>query len=203
MKKSRIKVIPQTEDYGYDLYNMIENGERQLIEKFVKPDSILFDVGANLGNWSLEALDFEPNAPIYCFEKTHLEELKKNLEKYPQVSIGESVHLDAFCSSNNLDGIHFLRIDAKNWDVLETAPLLLSQKKIVSIQFEYSPLSPTLKKTMELLTGHGYVLFRVFSFGLIHMSHWKEWLSSPRYCNYFAIQRSAISQCEPMQFDPC
>lgn len=213
MKKTTIRVIPQTEEYGYDLQEIAINGEAALIEKFIAPSSTIFDVGSGEGVWDQELLRFEPKTNLYCFESEPLlcERLKEKLASHPQAQVHcksldgiSSETLDEFCQTNGILGINLLRLHSKSLSVLDGATRLLSENRIVSLQFgtpqNSLATSSLLKPTMEKLSRQNYTLFRVFSHGLIHMSHWKDWLDSPKYCNYFAIQRSQISQCEPMIF---
>lgn len=53
------------ENYDYDPYT---NGERWLLEQVARPGSTLLDVGANIGDWTLMALEVEPSASIHAFE---------------------------------------------------------------------------------------------------------------------------------------
>src|SRR5271156_4276378 len=51
----------QTEKIGYRNCNSLTNGELTLIRHFLKKDDIVFDVGANRGEWSRFALEKEPS----------------------------------------------------------------------------------------------------------------------------------------------
>jgi FkbM family methyltransferase len=53
---------------GYS-YNFEKNGERRLLERLaeIKPTTV-FDVGANVGDWSLVASALMPQATVHCFE---------------------------------------------------------------------------------------------------------------------------------------
>ncbi len=52
-----------------DPYNFYENGEYELVAKCASrnPD-VIFDVGTNVGEWSLIAHQMSPQARIHCFE---------------------------------------------------------------------------------------------------------------------------------------
>ena len=204
MKKVKLKVIPQTEQFGYELQDLETNGEKELLQKLLRPSSVLFDVGAKNGAWTLAALQIEPNIYAYAFESDDslYPKLKKTLSSYAgarALSLS-SLTLDQFCASEGVQGIDFLKIGSKPMTVLEGAKNLLTEKKIPNIQFAYGKDFPHLKDLALLLTKHNYVLFRIFSHGLIPMSEWKAWLENGQYCNYYAILRSQISQCEPMIF---
>lgn len=46
------------------------NGEKRLLHDVLsqRPNAVVFDVGANRGNWTQEALRVNPRATIHCFE---------------------------------------------------------------------------------------------------------------------------------------
>lgn len=81
------KVFPQSNEtlqIGNNDNNFVQNGEQQFLFNSVKKGAIVFDVGANKGNWSKVVLDnfkdiklasFEPVPEIYG-------ELQKNLSGY-------------------------------------------------------------------------------------------------------------------------
>ena len=64
-----LKIYEQTESLGYnDLCDMLNNGEKYILDNFLKPNQIVFDVGSNVGDWSQLALEIEPSLQISCFE---------------------------------------------------------------------------------------------------------------------------------------
>jgi FkbM family methyltransferase len=44
------------------------NGEFALLRAYLQPGMVAFDVGANLGNWTMQALAIQPSLRIYAFE---------------------------------------------------------------------------------------------------------------------------------------
>ena len=208
MKKSRLKVIPQTEQFGYGINDIETSGEKELFAKLLSPGAVLFDMGAERGTWTLAALQIEPNIYSYSFESDALlyTELKGALAPYKKANVYpvSSLPLDQFCFSKGLQAINFLKVGAKNIALLKESENFLAQGRVPNIQFvynkEFSERGISLKDAMQFLSSQNYVLFRVFSHGLIHMSQWKDWLDNEQHCNYFAILRSNISQCEPMTF---
>jgi FkbM family methyltransferase len=63
-------------------YNFNVNGERSILNKIkMKQLSVLFDVGANIGDWSNMALSIFPNAHVFSFElsKETFQTLQSNL----------------------------------------------------------------------------------------------------------------------------
>lgn len=75
-------------DFNYDFD---ENGERLLMDVLRKHSiDVVFDVGANVGDWSRIATAAFPNAQIHAFELSERtrEELKRNLQG-PQFNVSE------------------------------------------------------------------------------------------------------------------
>ena len=44
------------------------NGERKALEKFINRSHVIFDVGANEGDWTKTVLSMRPDVAIHCFE---------------------------------------------------------------------------------------------------------------------------------------
>jgi FkbM family methyltransferase len=102
--------------------------------------------------------------------------------------------LDAFCTAHNIDNIDFLKIDTEGseFSVLKGAKNLLQENRIKAVQFECGSTysdgpGVRVKEVMQLLAQAGYVIFRIFSEGLVHISRWEDELENNNYCNYFAI----------------
>jgi FkbM family methyltransferase len=55
-------------EMGYNNYNMLTNGESLIIEEFINPGDIIFDVGANIGEWSQKILSKNRDIKLYAFE---------------------------------------------------------------------------------------------------------------------------------------
>jgi FkbM family methyltransferase len=53
---------------GYNLCDMKVNGELSVIKTFIAPGAVVFDVGANKGDWSNDVFRHHPNVSIYAFE---------------------------------------------------------------------------------------------------------------------------------------
>lgn len=58
---------PEASNWGFDDGNFHTNGEERMLN-CLEPESIVFDVGANWGSWSLMALQKEPRLLLYSFE---------------------------------------------------------------------------------------------------------------------------------------
>ena len=119
---------------------------------------------------------------------------RKVLNSIPVKKIDIQVtYLDKFCQDNNIDHIDFLKIDTEGceWDVLQGANDLITNKKIPIIQFEYGGTYPdadiTLQQVYTYLTSKGYAIFRINSDGLIHTPQWKKKLENFHLSNYLAV----------------
>jgi len=128
---------------------------------------VIFDIGGNVGKWSLEVLKILPDVKkIHMFEPSSsiCSIAKKNLKKYnvviSQKAVSEktgkkifyeyglsetsSIHRNDDRSeenSNEIDQIDFLKIDTEGHDifVLKGAKGMIQKQKIRYIQFEYGP----------------------------------------------------------------
>jgi len=71
---SRLKEItiyndsPSFDKKGFAGPNIKQNGEFKIIKNIVKPGDIIFDIGANIGDWSKAIFSVSPNTFIYAFE---------------------------------------------------------------------------------------------------------------------------------------
>jgi len=54
--------------FGTNNDDMYSNGEFNIAQKFIKRGDVVFDVGANHGNWTKMVLTLAPLQLIYCFE---------------------------------------------------------------------------------------------------------------------------------------
>jgi FkbM family methyltransferase len=85
-------VVQASENMSYDITT---NGEalvlRQIAESTKGRPPVLFDVGANLGDWSREALTAIPDAKIYAFElvPSTASRLRKAFQNDARVTVNE------------------------------------------------------------------------------------------------------------------
>ncbi|MCX5921929.1 MAG: FkbM family methyltransferase [Candidatus Dependentiae bacterium] len=72
---------PDFDTVGYDNCTMESNGELPIIESMIKNGDIVFDVGANKGEWSQHVLASKSNIRLYAFEPipTIFNQLQKNI----------------------------------------------------------------------------------------------------------------------------
>lgn len=57
-----------SDDLGYDNCNMYLNGEHLIIKNFINYNALVFDVGANRGEWSKLVLNENTHVNLYAFE---------------------------------------------------------------------------------------------------------------------------------------
>lgn len=69
--------------------NSMSNGEFLLLDTFLRPGDILFDVGANIGEYSGYALKACPTSIVYSFEPVPntFRQLQRNLNSYKNVHV--------------------------------------------------------------------------------------------------------------------
>ena len=92
--------------FEHPTYDVAINGERMLLLNVIsKPDPLLFDVGANIGDWSSMAKKKFPKARIQCFEMNQetAKILEKNCRKLTDITVhsiglGDSTHTAEFYS---------------------------------------------------------------------------------------------------------
>jgi len=234
---------------GYNNSSMVTNGEYNVIKKLIKPHDVIFDIGANRGEWSSAVLSIVSNIDkIYAFEPIPVifnvlseKMLNKPIKAYelalsdvngmrdfllysqneqvselssfysrpilynllgikPKIITVKSATLDKFCCEKNIKHIDFLKIDTEGSElaVLKGAQAFLKNKAIQHIQFEYggtyTDAGTTLKQVMSLLTSCEYVIFRIFSKGLIHIASWDDSLENYAYSNYVAVLKENAYQ---------
>lgn len=53
---------------GYEFGNPSRNGEYRFLRSYLKGGMVVFDVGANTGNFTDQALSLEKDLEVHCFE---------------------------------------------------------------------------------------------------------------------------------------
>lgn len=107
--------------------------------------------------------------------------------------------LDAFCKREKIPSIDLLKLKVEGNELfaLRGASNLLKRGAIKAIQFEYgysfSGSKTTLKLVYQLLSSHGYLLFRIMPHGCIFLPSWSETFENFQYSNFFAILPSALN----------
>lgn len=237
-----LQYSPATAKLGCGEWNITLDGELVLMKELLQPSSVIFDVGGNLGEWSLYAVQTEPTIKLMTFEPvpdayTRLKEILtkyKNIEVYnlglsnkngssnfyyyndnqqewglsgfyyrevlhgdhpePEIISVQHQTLDDFCLAHDISEIRFIKIDTEGseWNIINGAQRMLKNHQIHALQFEYGgcyiDAKVTLEQVMRLLTSHNYVIFRIYSEGLIHIPQWKAELENYDLCNYCAFR---------------
>lgn len=205
----------------------------------------VFDVGANIGEWSQAFLEQAPeeatSVQVHAFEPfpaTH-ETLQGNLSRWniadrvqshnlalssstgthtfyavgdnigvnslhPHESsiTSEASHettvqtetLDDFCQRNNIQHIHFLKVDTEghDYDVLTGAKHMLAQGAIDILQFEYNArwiiAEHFLRNVFQLLEPFGYRLGKVTPKGVEFYDTWHYELETFVEANILAMK---------------
>ena len=100
------RVISQAEGRGFDsgLSNEVELLSR-LLDTFKISDPVIFDVGANVGDWSLRISKKYPRAAVYAFEpsRSTYVELQKRTEKNTSINCFNL----GFSDSKSSSTLHF------------------------------------------------------------------------------------------------
>lgn len=79
--------------FGHDNCNMASNGEQLALTTLIKDTDIVFDVGANVGDWSKCVFSTAPHARVYAFEPIPeaFSILEKNLKNHPATVFNTAV----------------------------------------------------------------------------------------------------------------
>lgn len=224
-------------------------GENKIIKTFIHENDVVFDLGANLGNWSQYVLSQTKPQIIYAFEPLPdiFQQLQKNLNNLPMLLYNMAMNnmngectfyeciahpgsdqlsslydkpyqfatkplsvtsqtLDHFCQEHQVLHINFLKIDTEGaeYAIFQGAKQLLAHQAIDYIQFEYTATYKNAKATLEsvcrLLAQHGYVVFKIFPFGIIHLAKWIPAMEDYQYSNFFAVHPQHATGLNPTQF---
>lgn len=95
----------ETEKLGYGEWHIEIDGELGLIEHFIKPGNLVFDVGGNHGEWSTWALKTEPTIQIVAFEPVPsvFESLRYALQNFSNVQLFNC----ALSNESGLTNLHY------------------------------------------------------------------------------------------------
>jgi glycosyltransferase involved in cell wall biosynthesis/precorrin-6B methylase 2 len=202
IEADRIKFIPELTNQASVWH---EQKEQKLMRSLIKPDAIVFDIGANQGDYTLlmsqlvgyfgRVYAFEPTAQLNHQIQQKLDRYQFKNTKVYQDRVGD-ITLDLFCQEQNIKKIDYLKIDVEGAEseVLKGAKNLLKQKEIQFIQFEISQkmlegLQKQAKETFDILIANGYECHRIDSNGEI--GEWAE-DSNSFYGNYIAFPKLPI-----------
>lgn len=79
----------KTKHLGYGEWLIDKDGELDLMQQLIRPGDIVFDVGANVGEWSLFALQLNIPIQLYAFEPLPLvfSDMQAHLSHYPHAQV--------------------------------------------------------------------------------------------------------------------
>ena len=180
----------------------INNSEIRVIQQFIYSDSIVFDVGANVGNWSAQVLYHQPDVELHLFEpipqiyhkliQNYADQLKQGNIFLNNIGLSRPT-LDQYCEQNNIYHIHFLKIDTEGaeLDVLLGAHQFLKSGSIDIVQFGYGDTyhdtNTTLKQIYDLLDNFNYYIFKIESDSLEFIPLFLPEYEDYQYSNFLAI----------------
>ncbi len=106
--------------------------------------------------------------------------------------------VDQFCAQRGIAGIDLLKIDVEGHDlaVLRGARQMMQRGAIRTIQFEFGPTNLSSRTTFYdfwALLSPSYAIYRVLPSGIRRVDRYEEWKEVYLTSNYFAIQRSLLS----------
>ena len=102
--------------------------------------------------------------------------------------------IDAYCKENNIDRIHFLKIDIEGHELkaLSGAKEMISENKIEVIQFEFGGCnidSRTYFQDFYYLLKDKYRIYRILKDGLFEIPAYKETYEVFITINYLAVRK--------------
>ena len=101
---------PEFDTIGFDNSVSTANGEFVLMPKIIKPGDVVFDIGANTGEWSRQVLASVGRVVIQCFEPVPdtFEQLRMNLG-----NCGVGMHKFAMSNSNGTKTFNYYNQNTK------------------------------------------------------------------------------------------
>lgn len=108
-------------------YNISSNGEKALVNEILldQKQPVVFDIGANVGDWSRMVRDVNPNALLYCFEisqKTFKElsegdwiDDRVHLYDFGLSDKDEKIKIKSFANNKLTSAVNFPHSDPFEW----------------------------------------------------------------------------------------
>lgn len=133
--------------------------------------------------------DFSGLASVY---QRNLKHFGVDMDASEEISI---TTIDKFCSSSNINHIHFLKLDIEGHELkaLIGAKKMIMSKKIDMIQFEFGGCnidSRTYFRDFFYLLKEDYKIYRILKDGLFELNQYKESYEIFLNVNYLAIRKS-------------
>ena len=172
--QEEIKIVPNNSSamhIGYNNCDMQSNGELLIINHCIKEHDTIFDIGANVGEWSAHVLEHITPSALYAFEPQPevYSKLKNRFERYNYIypynyAMGEKNGIITFfCYKNNeLSGFFTRKVIKEQPYKTEVTTICLdnfcTQNNIQTIDFlkidtEGAELS-VLQGAQKLLANH-------------------------------------------------
>ena len=202
--------------------DIVTDGEKRVIETYIKPGDIVFDVGARVGEWSrhvpkgVELYAFEPDPEARLewssrvssyalsdrvgtveFYNTSLSLynicLKPEMETTQAV---ETITVDCAAEALEIDHIDFLKLDIEGgeWAAIKGAEGLIKAGKIKHIQFEYGPCYPAAKATLtEVFRFLKTNGYDVYKIHPDRIERVYTPVEDYRYANFLAIRKEIVN----------
>jgi FkbM family methyltransferase len=110
---------PEFNDIGYYNYDSNSNGELLVIKELIKDGDVVFDVGANVGNWTEQAIGQHKNLNVFAFEPIptlvdsmtkKFEEKKVTVKKLAMFSSEKKLDFEYYENHSDASGIYH-----QNW----------------------------------------------------------------------------------------
>lgn len=206
---------------------------------------VVFDVGANVGDYSSLVKQYMPSARVYAFEPAHttyqqlvehldqagsgvkpynigFSDSEKQVELYSYAIEGQEASLlssidqrrptqvvevktsaserievstiDAFCATERIDRIDFLKLDVEGHElsVLRGAGGMLAEGAISMIQFEFGPAniySRTFFFDFWSLLSGSFEIYRIIPSGIFPIGYYGEHREIFLTTNYLAVRK--------------
>lgn len=152
-----------------------------------KIQPVHFGLGASDAEMTLyKRSQFSGLSSVY---NRRLEHFKMDMPIREQVQI---IRLDDFCANNQIDRIHFLKMDIEGHELscLQGAGKLLTEKKIDFIQFEFGGCnidSRTYFQDFWYLLKDDYTFYRIVKNGFVAIKNYNERLEIFKNINFLAV----------------
>jgi len=117
--------------YGYDRSDPFRNGEYKFLRSYLKENMIVFDVGANIGEYARYVFSIMPKVKIFCFEPVYntyiklvgnlAEEIQKKIIICNNLGLSNDIKESEIIIYNEYDGrnsIHFNPLHKYNRNIL-------------------------------------------------------------------------------------
>lgn len=200
-----------------DSKDPVHSENREIIRRCIKPDDVVFDIGAHQGTWSEAVLAAHQSVDLHLFETSvgnkakvverlsgrarvnHMAVSSRAGDVKDQISSPNSgencvpcTSLDAYWESERRQ-INFLKLDATGtgYDALRGAGRLLKRGQIDYVQFQYGPVFQgagiTLQNVWSVLRRSGYRVFSASDQTFIELKTFRKSDETYRHMTFVAV----------------